>query len=126
MSDQVSPNEILEAINASSSAVQEQLDSISGRVDSISGRVDLISGRVDSIEKRMATKEDLRVLEQKIIDHVDDRVADLEGTLVTRERKADQKVNLIIDILERHQVGTSDEIARVRQVKLFPTAPERV
>lgn len=126
MSDQDSTKEILEAINASSSVIQEQFDHLGQEIISIKQEMGSMKQEMGSMKQEMATKSDLRIFEQKIIDHVDDRVADLEGALVTRERKADQKVNLILDILERHQVGTSDEIARVRQIKLFPTTPERV
>lgn len=106
MSDQVSTNEILEAINTSSSIVQKQFDAI--------------GNRLDSIEERMATKQDLRQFEQKIIDKMSEGFADMEGFVVSRQRKGDQKVNLILDILERHKVAPKEEIERVRRIRLFP------
>lgn len=110
MNDQVTNQDILEAINESSSQVQAQLDSM--------------GGRLDSMEKQMATKQDLRQFEQKIIDKMSDGFADMEGFVVSRQRKGDQKVNLILDILERHKVAPKEEIERVRRIRLFPQAPE--
>ncbi len=101
--------DILEAINASSSETQTQFDKV--------------QTQFDVIKATMATKQELRQLEQKIIDKMSEGFADIEGSLVARQRKEDQKVNLILDLLELHKVAPVDEINRVRNIRLFPSAP---
>ncbi len=91
MSDQPTLQDVLEAVNTSSSVMQEQFDSMSGRLDSMSGRMDGV-----------ATKEDLSLAlgKQKydILDHMDRAFAEFEGSLMTSLRQEDNKVNLVLDI----------------------------
>ena len=131
MNDQVSTNDILEAVNAASSetqkqfdAIQGKLDSLEGRFDSLEGRFDSLEGRVGSIEGQMATKQDIREFQLHIIDKMSEGFADLEGVMVSRQRKEDQKVNLILDLLERHKVAPLEEIEHVRSIRLFPQVAE--
>jgi chromosome segregation ATPase len=138
MNDQVSTDDILEAINTSSSEMQKKFDSIDGRLDSIDSRIDSIDGRldsidgridsfdsrIDSIEGRIATKQDIREFQLHIIDKMSEGFADIEGTMVSRQRKEDQKVNLILDLLERHKVAPTEEIEHVRSIRLFPQVVE--
>jgi len=116
MNDQPTLQDILEAINASSSETQTQFDNVQTQFDKVQGQFVLI-------KETMATKQELRQLEQKIIDKMSEGFADMEGSLVVRQRKEDQKVNLILDLLERHKVAPIDEIDRVRNIRLFPTTP---
>lgn len=119
MSDQVSTNDILEAINASSSETQKQFDSIQGQIDSLKEQM---ATKQDIRE--MATKQDIREFQLHIIDKMSEGFADIEGVTVSRQRKEDQKVNLILDILARHNVAPVEEIEHVRSIRLFPQLVE--
>ena len=101
MNGQGSTNEILEAINAASSATQEQFE---------------------SLEKNIS--REIKQAEHKLMDHVDRRVADLEGVFVASLRKEDNKVNIILEILEENKLARPDQIKRARSIHIFPRAPE--
>ncbi|MEK7620231.1 MAG: hypothetical protein AAB413_03265 [Patescibacteria group bacterium] len=106
MNDQVSTNDILEAINASSSETQKQFDLIREQMG------------------QMLTKQEFREFQLHMIDKMSEGFADIEGVTVSRQRKEDQKVNLILDLLERHKVAPIEEIEHVRSIRLFPQAVE--
>lgn len=119
MNDQVSTNDILEAINASSSETQKQFDAIQDQIDSLKEQM---ATKQDIRE--MATKQDIREFQLHIIDKMSEGFADIEGVTVSRQRKEDQKVNLILDILARHKVAPVEEIEHVRSIRLFPQVVE--
>ncbi len=62
--------------------VTPQFDQIYTRLDGIDQRFDGIDKRFDRIEAVMVTKS-----------YLDDKLADLEGATVVRQRKQDDKVN---------------------------------
>ena len=121
-----------------------RIDSLESRIDSVESRMatkeDLheLESRMASkedlheLESRMASKEDLRELESrmatkddlKVLDHglknfTGDRLADLEGSLVARQRKHDNKMNKLLDVMEEHALLPKEDIARVRGVQVF-------
>ncbi|MFC1788001.1 hypothetical protein ACFLZY_02170 [Patescibacteria group bacterium] len=70
------------------------------------------------------TKGEINRLEQKIIDKMDEKFADLEGTVIARQRKQDNKVNKILELIERHDLAPSNEIQAIREINIFPPAPQ--
>ncbi|MBI2485280.1 hypothetical protein HYW18_04010 [Candidatus Uhrbacteria bacterium] len=70
--------------------------------------------------KSFATKEDLRVMEHRILDHMDDKLADLEGSIVARQRKEDNRFRRLLEGLEKFKVLPKDEIDAVRAIQVFP------
>ena len=72
--------------------------------------------------KNFATKKDLRQTEQRILDHVDDRICDLEGSVILRQRKQDHKVDQTLDLLDRHAVVPKTEVDTVRSISVFPSS----
>lgn len=100
---------VLNAINEASSDTQKQFD---------------------LIRDHMATKEDLegvrkeiKTSEQKVMDHVDRSMGGLEGGLNVKQRKVDEKVDLVVDVLENHELATDEELQQIRDVQVFPAAP---
>jgi hypothetical protein len=84
-------------------------DDIYKRFDGVDGRLDGVEGRLNRIESQMVTKS-----------YLDDKVADLEGGLVVKLRKEDEKVNRIIDLLKRHKVVPLDELKDLDNLQIFP------
>jgi len=89
----------------------------------------------------MLTKDDIsqigvelgRVIEQNITpmleemrsqmvtrSYLDDKLAELEGTTVVRQRKEDQKLNLLIDLLHSKAVLYDAEVAELQEIQVFP------
>ncbi len=66
-------------------------------------------------------RKDLRITEQRIMDHMDDKIADLEGSVILRQRKQDTKVNETLNMLDRHGVVPEAEIDTVRSISVFPS-----
>ena len=99
--DKDDKQEILEAINEFSSQVEERFGSLESGV-----------------------KQEIKKTELKLLDHMDRRFAEFEGSLLASLRQEDNKVNLILEILEHYKVAPKEEIDRVRRIKLFPTLPE--
>ncbi len=70
--------------------VTPTLDAMDGRMGSFEGRMGSLEKKVDHVEAEMVTKS-----------YLDDKLADLEGSLHAKLRKEDVKVNPLIDILQK-------------------------
>ncbi len=83
---------------------------------------------LDFLQEHMVTKAELRIELNKqkleILDHVDDKLADLEGSVVVRQRQQENKVNKILDLLERHKLAPVEEIRAIKQISVFPSFPK--
>jgi predicted nucleic acid-binding Zn-ribbon protein len=93
------------------------LDQIIGRMDKVEGKMDKIESRMDKIESRMGRIESQMVTKE----YLDDKLADLEGSVIVRQRKEDQKVNLLINILKDRKVIKDLDIKRLKEIKVFPS-----
>lgn len=52
--------------------------------------------------------------------YLDDKLAELEGTATVRQRKEDQKLNLLIDLLHRKALLQDNEVAELQEIQVFP------
>lgn len=75
-----------------------------------------LNDRIDSLGKRVANLPDKA--------YIDDKFADLEGTTVVRQRKEDQKVNLLIEILRQKDVLADQEVDMLSEIEVFPRPPK--
>ncbi|MDD5032408.1 MAG: hypothetical protein PHR36_05240 [Patescibacteria group bacterium] len=115
MENNVSKNEILEAINDFSSRVDERFDKLEGKVDKLEGKVDKLEGKVDGFEGRVGKIEATMVTK----DYLDEKMADLRGDLVVLMRKEDTKVSKLIEILKRRKVITEIEEKEILSMEPF-------
>jgi hypothetical protein len=53
---------------------------------------------------------------------ITDKLADLEGSVITRQRKEDQKVNLLIEFLQAKKVLAASEVKMLKTFEIFQTA----
>ncbi|HJN84795.1 MAG TPA: hypothetical protein QF873_00570 [Patescibacteria group bacterium] len=93
---------------------------------------DVTTGELlDFMKENMATKHDLKELknelrdemggmEHRILDSMDDKLADLKGDLVIMMRKEDTKVTELIKILAAKEVLSADEATSLRSMEPFP------
>jgi hypothetical protein len=84
-------------------------DDVYKRLDKADVRMDGFEGRLNNIESQMVTKS-----------YLDDKLADLEGGLVVKLRKEDEKVNRVIDLLKKHKVVPSAELEELDNLQIFP------
>jgi len=52
--------------------------------------------------------------------YLDDKLADLEGGVISKLRKEDEKVNRIISLLKKHKVVPSAELEDLDNLQIFP------
>ena len=115
MENQVTTNEILEAINHFSERVDERFDRLEGRMDKAEGRLDRVEGKFDKIEGRLDRIEATMVTK----DYLDEKLADLRGDLVVLTRKEDHKLTALVEILASKNVITPEESARIISMEPF-------
>ena len=64
---------------------------------------------LDEMKAEMVTKS-----------YLDDKLADLEGSTIVRQRKEDKKVNLLIEFLQKKNILQEDEIKMLKDFQIFP------
>lgn len=86
-----------------------QFTDIHGELTGIRVELTDVQKQLYNIDASMVTKA-----------YLDDKLADLEGSVIVRQRKEDQKVNLLIDILQRKSILESTDIQTLKQIQVFP------
>ena len=90
--------------------ITPQFQGVNERLDKVESRLDGVENRLNGVESQMVTKT-----------YLDDKLADLEGGTVARQRKEDQKVNLLIQILENKKVLEETDVKQLQEFQIFPT-----
>jgi uncharacterized protein YydD (DUF2326 family) len=52
--------------------------------------------------------------------YLDDKLAELEGAVIVRQRKEDQKVNLLIELLRNKSVLQETDVKQLQDIQVFP------
>ncbi len=52
--------------------------------------------------------------------YLDDKLADLEGSVIVRQKKEDKKLNLLIEFLQKKKILEESEIKMLKEFKIFP------
>jgi hypothetical protein len=96
--------------------VYKRLDKTDVRMDGFDGKMvgfesmfDRIDSRLNRIESQMVTKS-----------YLDDKLADLEGSMNVKMRKEDEKVNGVIDSLKKHKIVPIEELKDLDNLQIFP------
>ncbi len=66
--------------------------------------------RLGRIEATMVTKS-----------YLDDKLADLEGHLISKLRKEDEKLNRLVELLANKSILAMEDVAFLRQIEVFPS-----
>ncbi|MFA4873642.1 MAG: hypothetical protein WC659_07000 [Patescibacteria group bacterium] len=69
--------------------------------------------RLGRIEATMVTKS-----------YLDDKLADLEGHLISKLRKEDEKLNRLVELLANKSILAVEDVAFLRQIEVFPSLPK--
>lgn len=77
-------------------------------LDEMNKKVDKLDQRVGKIEVEMVTKS-----------YLDDKLADLEGNLISKLRKEDEKLNRLIEVLESKSVLTREDTEQFKEYQIF-------
>ncbi len=90
-------------------------DNITPALDKIHERLDTMGGQIEDIRKTIANLPDK--------DYFDDKLANLSGEVVVREKKQDQKVNLLIDAVDKQRIMPENIMAPIKAIHVFPSPP---
>lgn len=91
-------------------------DNITPALDKIHERLDKMEGSMTDLRKTVANLPDKAYLDEKI--------ANFSGEVVVREKKQEQKVNLLIDALDEQHVLRPDTIKTIKAIQVFPPPPQ--
>ena len=69
-----------------------------------------VDARLGKVESQMVTKS-----------YLDDKMAELEGGVIVRQRKEDKKVNLLIELLQSKSVLAETDVKQLKEIQVFPT-----
>lgn len=78
-------------------------------LDGMRGDIDGMRGDIEKIKSEMVTKS-----------YLDDKLADIEGQLIGKLRKGDNKVNRLIEVLHNKSVLSNEDVARLNEFQMFP------
>ena len=109
MEKEPTTQDILEAINAFSTATEKRFDGIDKRFDGIDKRFDGIDKRLTKAESLMVTK-----------DYLDEKLSDLRGDLVVLMRKEDKKVKKLVEILKKKNLINEADEKEIMSMEPFP------
>ncbi|MEK7481200.1 MAG: hypothetical protein AAB633_00440 [Patescibacteria group bacterium] len=104
--------EIKNEFETLATAVKVGFDKVDERFNKVDERFDALEGRVTRIEATMVTKS-----------YLDDKLADLKGSLIVTLRKEDEKVDLLIDLLYRRNMLKDDDVRVLHDIAVFPRPP---
>ena len=73
----------------------------------------------DNIEPAMNALH-AKIAELPTKSYLDDKLADLEGGLITKLRKEDQKMNRLVDMLKQKNVLNDSDLKELKNLQIFP------
>ena len=78
---------------------------------------------LDAMNKEIAgIKEEITGIKAVMVtkSYLDDKMADLEGSVITRQKKEDKRFNLLVEFLQKKQILGETEIKMLRDFQIFP------
>jgi len=86
----------------------------------------LVHEKLDRLDERAGTLEDNysgldgKVAQLPTKTYIDDKFSNLEGDLIVKLKKEDQKVNRLAEMLRDKQVLTEADIVELQKLQIFP------
>lgn len=84
------------------------LDKMQKDIDNIKTDITEVKSDLGKVKAEMVTKS-----------YLDDKLADLEGNLISKLRKEDNKVNRLIEILKNKSILTNEEGEQFKEFQIF-------
>lgn len=85
------------------------LDIMNKKIEKLDQRIEKLDQRVGMVEASMVTKS-----------YLDDKLADLEGNLISKLRKEDEKINRLIEVLKDKSVLNDGDVRQLQEFQVFP------
>lgn len=109
--------EILTAINDFATKTEERFEKIESAMTTKENLKDLATK--DEIQN-LATREDWREMRDKLLDSIDNKLADLKGEIVLLMRKEDHKIVALIEELSKQKLLSAEAAKRILSLDPFP------
>jgi len=114
--DNVTTNEILEAVNNFATHVDKKFANIDNQFSEIKAEITTIKSEITTIKSDIVNIRSTMVTK----DYLDDKLADLRGDLALIMRKEDTKVAMLVKILRARDVITEDDKQQIFAMEPFP------
>jgi hypothetical protein len=126
----VTTNEIMEFLKehmVTRAELDQKFDAIDQKFGAIDQKFDAIDQKFGAIDQKFETLErklrsEIRGSELRMMDAMDDKLANLKGDLTVMMRGEDKKVSFLIRLLEKKQVLTAEEAGSILSLQPFPQA----
>lgn len=87
-------------------------------INDFSELVEYLDEKFEAVASKVYVDEKIAPLPTK--SYLDEKFANLEGDLIVKLRKEDQKVNRLLDLLKQKKVLTDNEINDLARLEVFP------
>lgn len=95
--------------------IDQRFDGVDQRFVGVDQRLDGIDQRIDGLEKRVTNIEGTMVTK----DYLDRKIAEVRSDFVAPVYRQDEKVNALVNVLERREVISTGEANNIRALKPF-------
>ena len=102
--------------------VDQRFEGVERRFEGVDQRFERIDQRFEGIESRldnMVTKEEHLKTKLELMDHIEEKAADVKGSLVVSIRQGDRKLNRLIEILKNKKHLTNQEEKELIKIRPF-------
>lgn len=97
--------------------VDQRFEQVDQRFEQVDQRFEQVDQRFDKIEDKI--DNDINATKLELVDHMEEKAADIKGSLVVSIRKQDRKVNRLIEMLSKKKHLTSAEEKELIKIRPF-------
>ncbi|MFH1405435.1 MAG: hypothetical protein ABIH21_05090 [Patescibacteria group bacterium] len=115
MNQEPTIQDVLDAVNTSSSRTEERFR---GLEKNLKSEISSVKTEISSVKTELTQTINKQKLE--LIDAMDDKMADLKGHLVILMRKEDKKVTTLINLMRDKQLLNDEEANMILALDPFP------
>jgi septal ring factor EnvC (AmiA/AmiB activator) len=120
MSQEITNQEILEAINIFSTSVEERFCSLEKDVSEIKNDISVLKNDVSDLKNQVSDIKGTINTQMVTKDYLDNKNSDLRGDMVVLTRKEDMKFKRLVAILEKRSLITENEAKEIMSMEPFP------
>lgn len=86
------------------------------RLGGVESRLDGVESRLDGVEQRLTKVEAVMVTK----DYLDDKLADLKGDLIVKQRKIESRIDTLVTMLSNRKVLEQTDVKLLSDLRIFP------
>ena len=89
------------------------------KITDFDGLVEFLEDKFDGIGQKFSEIDD-KINQLPTKSYLDDKIAGLEGGLITKLRKEDDKMNRLLEIMKQKNLLSESEVAELANLVVFP------